>query len=388
MRFRKRAVSRILFACIISQIISGCGGFAGNIPADKDTAAEKTNVTSGSEQREEPGSGMNGLSAVYSEESQSASRDVFAMDTYMSITAYGEETTAKKAVDEAAEEVERLDKLLSTGSEGSEISKINGDGGGTLSEESEEMMRYALKLYQDTDGAYDITIHPVMKLWGFDDQDYRVPAEEELKKTLELVDASEIDLDEKNNRICFGKEGMAIDLGSIAKGFTSSRIMEIFEKNGIRSGLVNLGGNVQCFGAKTDGSSWRVAIETPEKDGNYLGVLAVKDKAVITSGGYERYFEEDGVIYHHIIDPLTGYPAKSGIRSSTIVSDDGTLADGLSTSLFVLGREKAVRLWRNHSDEFDFILMEDDGTLLVTEGIANDFETERKVEVITASAGE
>ena len=116
---------------------------------------------------------------------------------------------------------------------------------------------------------------------------------------------------------------MKIDFGGIAKGYTSSRIMQIYKKCGVTSGLVSLGGNVQLLGAKPDGSAWKVAVESPDEDGNYLGILQAKDKAVITSGGYERYFEKNGKNYHHIIDPSTGYPAENGLTSVTIVSDDG-----------------------------------------------------------------
>ena len=186
---------------------------------------------------------------------------------------------------------------------------------------------------------------------------------------------------EKANFVTLGAD-QQIDFGGIAKGYTSSRIMDIYKDNGITSGLVNLGGNVQALGTKTDGTKWKIAVQSPDDTEDYLGILSVQDKAVITSGGYERYFEQDGVTYHHIIDPKTGYPAESGLVSVTIVSEDGTLADGLSTSLFIMGKEKAADFWREHKDDFDAILMSDDGTLYVTEGLENDFSTERTVEII------
>ena len=175
---------------------------------------------------------------------------------------------------------------------------------------------------------------------------------------------------------------MKIDFGGIAKGYTSSRIMQIYKKCGVTSGLVSLGGNVQLLGAKPDGSAWKVAVESPDEDGNYLGILQAKDKAVITSGGYERDFEKNGKKYHHIIDPSTGYPAENGLTSVTIVSDDGTLADGLSTSLFIMGSEKAQKYWKEHSDEFDTILVKDDGSILVSEGIADYFTSESDFTII------
>ena len=158
--------------------------------------------------------------------------------------------------------------------------------------------------------------------------------------------------------------------------------MDIYKEKGVTSGLVNLGGNAQVLGTKPDGSLWRVAVQSPDAEDEYLGVLETKDKAIITSGGYERYFEKDGVTYHHIIDPSTGYPAENGLSSVTIVSADGTLADGLSTSLFVMGKDKAVDYWRAHSDEFDMILLTDDEQLYVSEGIKDSFTSDRDVNIV------
>ena len=311
------------------------------------------------------------------EAEQEASQDIFAMDTYMSVTAYG--SNAGKAVEEAAAEIQRLDHLLSTGNEESEIAQLNLKKQAVL---SEDLVERALELNTETEGAFDIAIYPIMEAWGFTTQNYQVPQEETLQSLLELTDASKIRYNSDTREISFEKEGMEIDLGGIAKGYTSAKIMDIFKANNVTSGLVNLGGNVQVLGNKTDGNPWRVAIQNPDDEEDYLGVLSVCDKAVITSGGYERYFEEDGQTYHHIIDPKTGYPADNGLTSVTIVSADGTLADGLSTSLFIMGKEKAVEFWRAHSDEFDAILLTDDGTLYVTEGIQDDFSTNLTMEIV------
>ena len=158
--------------------------------------------------------------------------------------------------------------------------------------------------------------------------------------------------------------------------------MKVFKDNGIKSGLVSLGGNVQALGAKPDGSKWKVAVQNPDSDESYIGVLEIAGKAVITSGGYERYFEKDGKTYHHIIDPVTGYPADSGLKSVTIISSDGTLADGLSTSLFIMGIDKAKEYWRANSDKFDVILLTNDNKQYVTEGIYSDYSTDYPVEKI------
>lgn len=309
------------------------------------------------------------------------SRDVFAMDTYMSISAYGPHGEA--AVEAGEQEIERLDALLSTGKETSEVAEINKNGGGTLSEDGITLMKRSLELYDVTDGRFDISIYPVMDLWGFTTEEYKVPSDEDLEEALAKVDASKIEFNESTGEVSFGIDGMEIDFGGIAKGYTSQKLIDLYKEMGVTSGLVNLGGNVQVLGSKPDGSAWRVGIENPEEDGTFLGIVTTTDMAVITSGGYERYFEEDGVTYHHIIDPATGYPADSGLISVSIVCPDGCLADGLSTSLFIMGEETAADFWRAHSDEFQVILETEDKELYVSEGLKDSFTSDFKIHYIT-----
>lgn len=352
---------KAVMACVclsVSLLLGGCN----NIKQDTTTETKNTQTEEKAESNEE------------------ASKDIFAMDTYMTVTAYG--AKAQEAVDEAEAEIQRLDELLSTGKEESEIAQLNQNKSATLSEDAGYLVERALELNKETDGAFDIAIYPVMEAWGFPTQNYQVPTADTLESLLKLADASQIIYDENSRKISFGREGMKIDLGGIAKGYTSSRIMDIYKENNISSGLVNLGGNVQALGTKPDGSKWRVAVQSPDDTEDYLGILSVEGKAVITSGGYERYFEQDGKTYHHIIDPKTGYPAENGLTSVTVVSEDGTLADGLSTSLFIMGKDKAIEFWRAHSDEFDIIMMTDEGKLYMTEGIQDDFSTEMEMEII------
>lgn len=313
-------------------------------------------------------------------EEASATKDIFAMDTYMSITAYGEK--CEEAVEAAEREIQRLDELLSTGNKDSEVSRLNKESGGELSEDTRYLIKRALDIYKDTDGVFDITIYPIMKLWGFAGDTFAVPDEKTLKETLSLVDASKLSYDEKNSQLSFGKKGMEIDLGGIAKGYTSDKVIDILKSYGIEHAMVNLGGNVDLLGKKIDGSEWRIAVQDPKDEDDYIGILSVSDKAVITSGGYERYFEEDGVRYHHIIDPSTGYPADNGLISVTIISEDGTLADALSTSLFVMGKDKAIAYWKAHSDQFSVILIDEEKTLYLSEDIADSFESDAKIEIL------
>lgn len=311
-----------------------------------------------------------------------ASRELFAMDTIMTITAYGEKSS--EAVDAAAAEVKRLDDLLSTGNAKSEVSILNKNGNCLLSADTGFLLEKSLELYENTEGSFDITIYPLMKEWGFTSDKYKVPSDERINELLKNVDSSLIQWNPEN-RLALLPDKVEIDFGGIAKGYTSSRIMQIFKKYHVTGGIVSLGGNVQAYGRKNDGNTWKIAVENPDTsplDGDYAGILTLTDKAVITSGGYERYFEKDGKKYHHIIDPATGKPARSGLVSVTIVSDDGTLADGLSTSLFVMGGERAKEYWKKHSAEFDFILIYEDKTVEVSEGIKDSFSSDFDYEVI------
>lgn len=325
-----------------------------------------------------------GIAVAYfwKNENKSATRKLFAMDTYMEITAYGRKS--EEAVAAAVTEIERLDALLSTGSETSEITMLNRNKEAVVSEDSAYLLKRSMELWESTEGAFDITIYPVMKAWGFAGETFQVPEENELGNLLTYVDASRIAFDGEKNKVVL-PEQVEIDFGGIAKGYTSARVAQIMKEYHIKSAKLNLGGNVQTVGEKTDGSAWRIAIKSPDDTFPYLGVISVKDKAVITSGGYERYFEENGIIYHHIIDPKTGRPAQSGLCSVTIVCEDGTLADGLSTALYVLGKDKAIAYWKEHKDEFEAVLMDDTGMLYVTEGLADSFSSESSYEIVTGN---
>lgn len=349
MKYKLRLI--LASAVVASMLLTGCGTASDTKHTGSASETQTTNSTTASS-------------------TQPVSQEIFAMDTYMTVTAYGD--NAQKGVTDAVAEIQRLDNLLSIGKEDSEISKLNKSGSAALSDDTAVMVAKALDLYKSTGGAFDITVLPLMELWGFTTQEYYVPTEDEIQSTLQRVGADKLTWDESTQTLTLGDK-QEIDLGGIAKGFTSSRIMEIFKKDGVTCGMVSLGGNVHLLGTKQDGSAWRVGIQDPNNTDDMLGVLEANDCAVITSGAYERNFEKDGVTYHHIIDPATGKPSNSGLTSVTIVSKDGTLADGLSTSLFVMGKDKAIAYWKQHADEFDTILVDKDRNVYITEGIAGNF---------------
>ena len=304
------------------------------------------------------------------EEYNPCQTDVLAMDTVMTLTVYDQ--PAEKGFEilrKAAARIEELEGLLSVTSESSEIYRANHSGGAcvTLSDDSRRLLNDALDLCASTGGALDVTVYPVVRAWGFTTQEYRVPEAAELEELLSRVDYRQIVLEDGGLTL---PEGVELDLGAVAKGYTGDQLMALFAAEGVTSAIVSLGGNVQTLGTRPDGSPWRVALQAPE--GGYAAVLEVTGKAVITSGGYQRYFEQDGETYIHIIDPDTGRPAGTGLASVTIVADSGTLGDGLSTALFVMGREGAETYWRTRRD-FDFVLLTEDGGAVVSEGLEDCF---------------
>ena len=291
---------------------------------------------------------------------------LLAMDTVMELTAYGPE--GEGALDEAQALIQELEGLMSATDPDSQITALNQGQTVTLSPPVRELLAQALELCGATDGALDITIYPVVRAWGFPNEQYQVPDPTALAQLLERVDYAQVTLSGDALTL---PEGMELDLGAVAKGYAGDRVMELFHQAGVTCAYINLGGNVQTLGASPDGDPWRIGIQDPEGS-SYLAVVEVTDQAVVTSGMYQRYFEQDGVRYGHILDPDTGSPADSALSSVTIVSPSGTLADGLSTALFVLGREGAEALWRSR-DDFDFVLVGQDGTVTISEGIEDGF---------------
>lgn len=309
-----------------------------------------------------------------------ASKEFFAMDTYMEVDAYGD--NGEKAVAKAEKEVNKLDSILSTGKSTSEISKLNKNKKQVVSADTMSLIKESVIISKETNGAFNPTIYPLMELWGFTTKNYYVPKDNEIKPLLNHMDIDNIKIDESKNEVSFKDSNMKIDLGAIAKGYTSSKIIDIFKENNIKSGMVTLGGNVQVLGKKPDGSLWKVGIQNPIGEDEYLGVLQTSDKAVITSGGYERNFTKNGKTYHHILDPSSGYPANNGLTSVTIISSDGTLADALSTSLFVMGKDKAIDFYKKSNYNFDFILYTSNDKLIISDGIKDIFSSDLDIKVV------
>jgi len=254
----------------------------------------------------------------------------------------------KRAAGITFAEIQRIENLLSKYKPDSEISKLNRLGRLKASPETFYVIKKAKDFWLATNGAFDITVAPLVSLWGFTEKRYRLPADKEIKSALNLVGSDKIILHEEDNVVEFKTPGMKIDLGAIAKGYATDCAVNKLKAAGIKRCLINAGGQIYCLGDNF-GIPWKVAIKNP-RGKTVIGYLKLKDKAVATSGDYEQYFFKNNKRYGHILNPKTGYPADSGILSVTVVAQDGLTSDALATAIFVLGKSKGAVLAGRFAD--------------------------------------
>ena len=280
----------------------------------------------------------------------------FYFDTVVTVTLYDGE---KGLMEEIFEACNRYENMLSKTVAQSDVSRINAAGGETVTVDPEtwDILRRAKEISRMTEGAFAVTIAPITAMWDFTGGTQRMPTDEERLAALPLIDDSAILLGENNTGTL--PAGMEIDLGGIAKGYIADKVAEL--TRGRASGVVlSLGGNVYVLGTKPDGSKFNVGVQDPSSvTGAYVAVIQTTDQSVVTSGIYERNFEKDGVVYHHILDPKDGLPSRSDLASATIVNKSSMDADALATALIVLGKDKALQLMAEHGIE---------GVLITREG--------------------
>lgn len=303
--------------------------------------------------------------------SKQNSKSFEAMNTFMVITSYGDK--CKLANDKAENQIKNLEALISTTNSESLVYKINNSNGEivNINETLLNLIEFGIKGAEETNGHFTPLLYPVTKTWGFTTNEYRVPSYEEIQEKLILCDCTKVDI----YKDCIGGEiriepGMAFDFGAIGKGFAGDEAIKVLQELGIESAILDLGGNIQVLGKKPDGSDWKIGLKDPFGGSVPIG-LSVSDCAVITSGGYERFFTgDDGKKYIHIFDGKTGYPVNNNVVSSTIVTKNGLYGDYLSTSTFILGKDETVKFWKEKKD-FDFIMMFDDNSLIYSIGLQN-----------------
>ena len=300
--------------------------------------------------------------------------EIYAMNTEMDLKLYGDADGACMAGLTAL--LFELDRELSTTDPDSALSALN-KSGRSEHERIVWLTGRARELSAMTGGALDVTLLPVSRAWGFPTKEYRIVPAEELEALRGVVGMDKITVADGAVTLA---DGIMLDFGALAKGWAADLCREKVEQAGL-SGILSLGGNIQTVGTKPDGSDWLIGVQDPDDDGAFLLTLRLTGaKAAVTSGDYARYFEEDGVRYCHIFDPQTLCPVRGSLRAVTVIADEGLLADGLSTSLFVMGREAGEAFWRAQRS-FEAIWIEADGTIWITPGLRNRI-VEGKFEVI------
>ena len=308
-------------------------------------------------------------------ETQMSQRQVFAMDTIMTLTAYGKR--AEYGLNAAQSVIQSMNDALDPDLETSTTYAINHAQGGnvSISGQINKMLSTAYTVYKQSNGALDLTIYPVIVRWGFDSGRYYVPTEEELWVDLSHKGFDKMVLTSFPSSGSYAVSfpvGTQLSFASVAKGCAAENAISAMRNAGVTSGIISLGGNVQTLGLKPDGSNWAVAVADPNNPTNYVGVLSVGEAAIVTSGTYQRYFTQDGKTYHHLINPESGRPINNTLKSATIVCEDGTLADCLSTAMFVLGQSKAINYWRVYGG-FDMILINNENEVICTKGLIEKF---------------
>lgn len=267
------------------------------------------------------------------------------LDTVISIEAFG--PYASEAIDKAFDRIADIEKKMTVNAESSELIELNKKAGKELCEVSPDtffVIKKGLQYSRLSKGKFDITVGPLVRLWGIGTDKAHIPAPTEIKKALSLIDYTQVKLDESQNAVFLKKAGMALDLGGIAKGYAADESVKVLMQSGVESGLIDLGGNLYAIGTKPDGTPWKIGLQDPfDVRGSIFATVEVADKTLVTSGPYERYFEENGKKYHHILDTNTGFPIENGLMSVTIISDSSIDADALSTVVFSMGLSDGIK---------------------------------------------
>lgn len=311
--------------------------------------------------------------------SELLSRTELFMGTVIKITLY--DSNDSTILDKAFDRISEIESLVSINESGTELDKVNDLAGISpveVTSTTYEIVEKGLEYSKLSNGGFDITVGPLVKLWNIGLDDAKVPTQEEIHSVLPLIDYNLLELNEKDHTIFLKNKGMMIDLGSIAKGYAADEISRILTENNVNSAIIDLGGNIYAHGIKPSGQDWNIGIQNPfSTRGDIIGVLKVKNKTVVTSGIYERYIEKDGVKYHHLLNPDTGYPFENNIAGVSIVTDKSIDADALSTTVFAKGLEEGLKFVET-LPSVDAIFITKDNKVYITNGIRDSFTLENE----------
>jgi thiamine biosynthesis lipoprotein len=290
------------------------------------------------------------------------------MGTIVDVVLYCEEKAGSEAAGQAFEKIRQIERSAHASYEGAPLFLIRQAKGASINGDLKTILETAMGVARASSGAFDPTLGEVVHLWGFGREDYRHPDPEEIERALENAGYKKVP---PAGRCC--PEGLAIwfDLGGVAKGYAVDSAVRVLQEAGVKAGIVNAGGDLRSFGSHPRRGYWKIGVQDPDDPQELAGVLEVKDAAVATSGDYQRYFDKDGVRYHHILDPFTGYPAHAGLRGTTVIAPDCATADALATAVFVMGPDKGLALLEGW-DGAEGVLITEKGEILTTSGIGEE----------------
>lgn len=313
------------------------------------------------------------------------SKTNFLLGTVVQISIYNRQD--KTIIDKAFDRISQIEsKMTINNAETSEIIALNNASEKNevkLSSDTFYVVEKGKQYSEMSDGKFDITIGPIVKLWNIGTPYAAVPEKNRLEETVGLVDYKKLNLNKESQSAKLEKAGMKVDLGAIAKGYAADEAARILRENGVENAIINLGGNIITVGGNPSGAPWRIGIQDPfNPRGDFLGVVSIKDQTVVTSGTYERYFEENGKKYHHILDPFTGYPIENNLQSVSIITDKSIDGDGLSTSSLLLGLEEGMKLIES-LENAEGIFITGDKKVYVSSGLKYNFKvTKSEFEIV------
>ncbi|KEI93577.1 FAD:protein FMN transferase [Clostridium botulinum] len=303
------------------------------------------------------------------------SRETYLMGTIINIKAYGK--NADKAVQSSVDKISDIENKMSLNISTSEVNKINKNAGIApvkVSKNTFDVVKASLIYSEKSKGSFDITVEPLVSIWGIGTEKARIPSKDEINKALKLINYKDVIINEKESTVMLKRKGQAIDLGAIAKGYTADELKKVLLNYNVSSAFLSLGGNVYVLGNKPDKTLWKIGVQNPlEPRGDYLGIVSVSDKSVVTSGNYERFFERNGKRYHHIFDTKTGYPAEKGLISVSIISDKSIDGDALSTSVYTLGLDEGKKLIEGLKG-VEAVFVTNDKKVYITSGLKDTFK--------------
>lgn len=299
----------------------------------------------------------------------------FIFNTVVEQKVYVRDCDSNLILEKATNIMREFEHKLSFYDKDSEINEINKNAGVRfvkVSLDTFEIIKKSICYSDKTNGLFDITVAPLVKEWGINSNNPNIPSNEKIKDIISIVDYRDILIDEVNLSVMLYKKNQQIDLGGIAKGYIADKVIELYKKNNITSAIINIGGNIKVLGKKDEDCLWRVGIYEPKKHSEeVIGSLDIKDLSVVTSGGYERAFISEDKVYHHILNPHTGYPCKTDLKSITIISEDSIMGDAFSTPLFIMGKYMACDFVKFNN--LSCIMITEDDEIIITKDLVNKF---------------